>query len=104
MNFLPRHDISMTTFAGRCALLGLVGRERFPPPARKAPRHEKQTFPARRARRGRDELLNEVWGVDYVGGPRTLDQHVLQIRRKLGPSADRIETVHRAGYRYRAGS
>ena len=51
----------------------------------------------------RDELLNEVWGVDYVGGPRTLDQHVLQIRRKLGPSADRIETVHRAGYRYRAG-
>ena len=51
----------------------------------------------------RDELLNEVWGVDYVGGPRTLDQHVLQIRKKLGPSADRIETVHRAGYRYRAG-
>ena len=48
----------------------------------------------------RDELLNEVWGVDYVGGPRTLDQHVLQIRRKLGHSADRIETVHRAGYRY----
>ena len=41
-----------------------------------------------------------MWGVDYVGGPRTLDQHVLQIRRKLGPSADRIETVHRAGYRY----
>ena len=51
----------------------------------------------------RDELLDEVWGVDYVGGPRTLDQHVLQIRKKLGPSADRIETVHRAGYRYRAG-
>ena len=51
----------------------------------------------------RDELLDEVWGVDYVGGPRTLDQHVLQIRKKLGPSADRIETVHRACYRYRAG-
>ncbi|MBR0057294.1 MAG: winged helix-turn-helix transcriptional regulator [Kiritimatiellae bacterium] len=50
----------------------------------------------------RDELLDEVWGADYVGGPRTLDQHVLQIRRKLGPSADRIETVHRAGYRYAA--
>ena len=49
----------------------------------------------------RDELLDEVWGVDYVGSPRTLDQHVLQIRRKLGASADRIETVHRAGYRYR---
>ena len=49
----------------------------------------------------RDALLDEVWGVDYVGSPRTLDQHVLQIRRKLGPSADRIETVHRAGYRYR---
>ena len=49
----------------------------------------------------RDELLDEVWGVDYVGGPRTLDQHVLQIRKKLGPSARRTETVHRAGYRYR---
>ena len=50
----------------------------------------------------RDELLDEVWGEDYVGGPRTLDQHVLQIRKKLGSSADRIETVHRVGYRYRA--
>ena len=50
----------------------------------------------------RDELLDEVWGVDYVGGPRTLDQHILQIRKKLGSSADRIETVHRAGYRYRS--
>ncbi|MBQ7667620.1 MAG: response regulator transcription factor [Kiritimatiellae bacterium] len=50
----------------------------------------------------RDRLLDDVWGVDYSGGPRTLDQHVLQVRKKLGSSADAIETVHRAGYRLRS--
>jgi len=50
----------------------------------------------------RDELLDSVWGQDYFGSTRTLDQHVLQIRKKLGPSAACIETVHRVGYRYRA--
>ena len=49
----------------------------------------------------RDALLDEVWGEDYIGGPRTLDQHILQIRKKLGPSANGIETVHRIGYRYK---
>ena len=49
----------------------------------------------------RNELLDAVWGEDWGGGTRTLDQHVLQIRKKLGPSAPCIETVHRAGYRYR---
>jgi DNA-binding response OmpR family regulator len=48
----------------------------------------------------RDALLDEAWGVDYEGSPRTLDQHVHQVRRKLGRSADRIVTVHRVGYRY----
>ena len=48
----------------------------------------------------RDSLLDEAWGVDYEGGSRTLDQHVHQVRRKLGRSADRIVTVHRVGYRY----
>lgn len=50
----------------------------------------------------RETLLDEVWGEDYGGTTRTLDQHVLQIRKKLGQSAPCIETVHRAGYRYRA--
>lgn len=49
----------------------------------------------------RDQLLNTVWGVDYLGTTRTLDQHVAQIRKKLGESGKCIETVHGVGYRYR---
>ena len=50
----------------------------------------------------RDRLLDELWGVRYLGTTRTLDQHIAQLRRKLGPDAERIETVHGIGYRYRA--
>jgi len=49
----------------------------------------------------RDRLLDSVWGVDYAGGTRTLDQHIVQIRRKLGASGDLIETVRGVGYRLR---
>lgn len=50
----------------------------------------------------RDQLLNAVWGVDYLGTTRTLDQHVAQVRRKVegdGP-ARLIKTVHGVGYQY----
>jgi len=47
----------------------------------------------------RDALLNAVWGIDYFGNTRTLDQHVALVRKKLGPSADAIQTVHGVGYR-----
>ncbi len=47
----------------------------------------------------RDTLLDEVWGMDYAGGTRTLDQHIVQVRRKLGKSGDLIETVRGVGYR-----
>ena len=49
----------------------------------------------------RDTLLDEVWGMDYAGGTCTLDQHIVQVRRKLGPSGDLIETVRGVGYRLR---
>ncbi len=49
----------------------------------------------------RDRLLDDLWGVRYLGTTRTLDQHIAQLRRKLGPDAARIETVHGVGYRYR---
>ena len=48
----------------------------------------------------RDTLLNEVWGYGYSGTTRTLDQHILCIRKKLGRDAACIETVHGVGYRY----
>jgi DNA-binding response OmpR family regulator len=54
----------------------------------------------------RDALLNAVWGVDYFGTTRTLDQHVAQLRKKieLAPNAvSPIATVHGVGYRYDGG-
>jgi len=53
----------------------------------------------------RDQLLNAVWGVHYLGTTRTLDQHIAQLRKKIEPDADEpgvILTVHGVGYRYAA--
>ncbi len=46
---------------------------------------------------GRAELLDRVWGEDFVGSERTVDQHVAQLRALLG--AAWIETVRGRGYR-----
>lgn len=46
----------------------------------------------------RSELLDRVWGEDFVGTERTVDQHVAQVRRRLGD--DRIDTVRGRGYRW----
>ncbi|MEJ2288660.1 MAG: response regulator transcription factor [Deinococcales bacterium] len=46
---------------------------------------------------GRTELLDRVWGEDFVGSERTVDQHVAQLRARLGASW--IETVRGRGYR-----
>ena len=50
----------------------------------------------------RDALLNAVWGIDYLGTTRTLDQHVAQLRKKIAGrgAVDAIATVHGVGYRY----
>lgn len=45
----------------------------------------------------RSELLDRVWGEDFIGTERTVDQHVAQLRARLG--AARIETVRGRGYR-----
>jgi DNA-binding response OmpR family regulator len=50
----------------------------------------------------RDKLLNEVWGYNYYGTTRTLDQVIVQLRKKLGDSADspkHLITVHGVGYK-----
>jgi DNA-binding response OmpR family regulator len=50
-----------------------------------------------------DALLNAVWGVDYYGTTRTLDQHIAQLRRKIDPpgaKASAITTLHGTGYRH----
>ena len=50
----------------------------------------------------RDRLLNEVWGYNYYGTTRTLDQVIVQVRKKLGDSGDQpkhLLTVHGVGYK-----
>lgn len=46
----------------------------------------------------RDQLLNQVWGNDYLGERRTVDVHIGQLRKKLG-LADVIKTIPKIGYR-----
>ncbi|MCK5541862.1 MAG: response regulator transcription factor [Desulfobacterales bacterium] len=52
----------------------------------------------------RDVLLDKVWGIDYSGTTRTLDQHIAQLRKKIEehPADPKvITTVHGIGYRYK---
>ena len=51
----------------------------------------------------RDMLLSRLWGIDYYGNTRTLDQHIGRIREKLGADGARIVTVSRVGYAYDDG-
>ncbi|MCB9532655.1 MAG: winged helix-turn-helix domain-containing protein [Myxococcales bacterium] len=48
----------------------------------------------------RDQLLDEVWGVDVVVTPRTVDTHVKRLREKLGDAGEYVETVRGVGYRF----
>ncbi len=47
----------------------------------------------------RDQLLNDIWGMEYDGETRTVDVHVRTLRQKLGKGGDCIETVRGIGYR-----
>ncbi len=54
----------------------------------------------------RDTILDAVWGMKYGGSTRTLDQHIVKLRRKIedDPAQPKhIVTVHTVGYRYQAG-
>ncbi|GHT87058.1 DNA-binding response regulator [Bacteroidia bacterium] len=46
----------------------------------------------------RERLLNEVWGVDYIGGTRTVDVHIAQLRKKLNLH-DELKSIPKIGYR-----
>ncbi|MDA3734089.1 response regulator transcription factor [Niameybacter massiliensis] len=49
----------------------------------------------------RDELLDRVWGMEYIGGTRTVDIHIQRIRKKLGEEYENlIQTVYRIGYKF----
>ena len=48
----------------------------------------------------RNDLLDTCWGVDYYGTTRTLDQHILVLRKKLGAAAYRLVSVRSLGYKF----
>mgnify|MGYP001103312767 FL=1 len=54
----------------------------------------------------RDEILNIVWGEDFVGDPKTVDVHIRRLREKIedDPSNPKyIETLWGRGYLWRKG-
>lgn len=50
----------------------------------------------------RDQLLSDIWGMDYDGETRTVDVHIRTLRQKLGCCGELIETVRGVGYRMEA--
>lgn len=46
----------------------------------------------------RDKLLNMAWGYDFEGDARTVDVHIVKLRKKLGWE-DHIKTLYKLGYR-----
>ena len=46
----------------------------------------------------RQQLLEHVWGYDFLGDTRTVDVHINQVRKKIGDAAE-IETVWGMGYK-----
>lgn len=48
----------------------------------------------------RKDLLSKIWGIDYIGGTRTVDVHIRRLRGKLGSEFNTIiDTVRNVGYR-----
>lgn len=47
----------------------------------------------------RGQLLNTVWGYDNESDSRTVDSHILTLRKKLGKSGALIETIRNVGYK-----
>lgn len=48
----------------------------------------------------REQLLDSIWGVDFVGDPRTVDSHVARLRTKLGAWGEKhLKTVYGVGYK-----
>ncbi|HUY78460.1 MAG TPA: response regulator transcription factor [Ktedonobacterales bacterium] len=48
----------------------------------------------------REIILQEIWGGDYEGFDRTIDNHIARLRRKLGEMGERIDTIWGVGYRF----
>lgn len=48
----------------------------------------------------REFLIERVWGGDYEGFDRAVDNHIRRLRQKLGDFGEKIATVWGVGYRF----
>jgi len=49
----------------------------------------------------RDQLLENVWGYDYMGDSRTVDVHIKRLREKMGDGPNwKLTTVWGVGYKF----
>jgi len=49
----------------------------------------------------RDQLLNQIWGYDYIGDTRTVDVHIKRLREKIKDHESwRISTIWGVGYKF----
>ena len=47
----------------------------------------------------RDRLLTKMWGYDFEGNERVVDNHVKKLRKALGSAGGQIKTVITKGYK-----
>lgn len=48
----------------------------------------------------RDEIINSIWGYEYIGDLRVVDNHVKKLRKKLGNRSTYIQTIIKVGYKF----
>ena len=48
---------------------------------------------------GRDRLLDLVWGADFEGSDRVVDNHIKKLRKALGPHGNSVKTMIGGGYK-----
>ena len=48
----------------------------------------------------RESLITRIWGYDFDGNDRVVDNHVRKLRKALGPHAStQVKTVFKRGYK-----
>lgn len=50
----------------------------------------------------REQIIQQVWGLDFLGESRTVDMHIKTLRQKLGYAGKYIQTVIGIGYKLEA--
>lgn len=52
----------------------------------------------------RDQILSHVWGYDFVGDTRIVDNHIKKLRKALGEKSYYIRTIFGVGYKFEVKS